>query len=333
MKTLLVTLCLLTAALAVQAQKKPGPLGVYMVLPVEDQKLDGEPCWTDNNVLGVRLRANWGDIETSRGVYDWSYFVNGLQKCKNSTSPNGKYAVLSVDCGRAAPTWIVGPTWTLTTPDKGTFTLLAPWGAAFQARLAEFLTAFGQKFDGDTHCVGIAIWAGGYSDECFFAVTQADTDALYKAYGGPSIWLNAAETAAAEFAQAFPTTQCYVQTGVPYLDNDATMTTLASYCQSLGMGLESNALSAGYPNLNVPQPVFPHTILQITTPPTQVPLSRYQLLYPIGTPRMNGATLSTVLSNGLAATANNVEIYPSDPTSGPDAHQGILNFNEAVGAP
>jgi hypothetical protein len=36
----------------------------------------------------------------------------------------------------------------------------------------------------------------------------------------------------------------------------------------------------------------------------------YQLLAPIGNPRMNEATLSDVLTNGYKAGANNIEIYP-----------------------
>lgn len=304
-----------------------------MVLPDEDPNIDNEPCWTDNNILGVTLRSTWKQIETAPGVYDWSYFLHGLQLCHSSNSPNGKYAILSVDCGRIIPKWIQGQTWTLQTPYKGTFTVMAPWGSDFQSSLAQFIAAFGQQFDSDTRCAGVSIWAGGYTYECFFAVTQADTDALKAQYGGSSIWVNAAESAASEFVQAFPNTQCYVMTGIPYLDGDVTMTNLATYCQALGIGLQSNALSAKYPHLGVHHAWFPHTNLPLLVTPAQVPLSRYQLVAPIGSPEMNGANLTAVLTNAYNAGANNVEIYPTDPNSGPDAAQAIITFNQEVGAP
>lgn len=52
MKSLFITICLLSVAFSVQAQKKSEPLGVYVVTQVDDN-LPAEPCWTDPNVIGV----------------------------------------------------------------------------------------------------------------------------------------------------------------------------------------------------------------------------------------------------------------------------------------
>jgi hypothetical protein len=334
MKSLLVTICLLIAGFSVAANKKPLPLGVYMVLPSKDPNLSNEPCWKDPNIVGVTLRMTWSDIEGhGAGYFNWSYFDQGLAQCQNN--PYGtKYAVLSVNCGRQAPNWVTGQPFTLHTARKGTFTVVAPWDSNFQAQLAQFITAFGQRYDGNPYCLGISIWAGGYTWECWFAGSQQDTNTLNAPpYNGPAIWLNAAENVAAEFAQAFPTTQCYLSTGTPILDADVTMTTLTTYCQSLGMGIQTNTLTATNPDLTYKTAHFMYTNLTIQPPPTQVPLCRFQLLAPLGDPRMGTSTLATVLNNAYNAKANNVEIYPSDLTYGGNNDSVIAAFNKEVGAP
>jgi hypothetical protein len=113
--------------------------------------------------------------------------------------------------------------------------------------------------------------------------------------------------------------------------NRITMTTLATYCQSLGMGVQSNVLAPNIPwvptqvnppgNPNYAEGCIPYTNLRFDTTPTQVPLVRYQFLDPLGTNGPNGGIpmgtdLDAVLDNGLAAGANNIEIYPSDQTYG-----------------
>ena len=333
MKLLLVTTCLLSVVFSAEAQKKPLPLGVYMVLPNKDPNLANEPCWKDPNIIGITLRATWSDIEgQGYGKFDWSYFDQGLIQCQ--TNPYGtKYAVLSVNCGREAPRWVAGQTFTLHTVNKGTFTVVAPWDPNFQAQVAQFITAFGQRYDSNPYCRGISIWAGGYTTECWFAGSQQDTNTLNgPPYNGPAIWLNAAENVAAKFAQAFPTTHCYVTTGQPILDGDVTMTTLTTYCQSLGLGVQCNTLDPVNPPLMYKTAHFPYSNLTIQPPPTQVPVCRFQFLAPLGNPRM-GTSLTAVLNNAYNAGAKNVEIYPSDLTYGGNNDPVIAAFNSAVGAP
>jgi hypothetical protein len=334
MKSLSIALCLLTVVLpAAAAQKKPIPLGVYVVLQNKDPNMANEPCWKDPNIVGVTFRLNWTDIEgDGPGLYDWSYFDQCLTQCQSN--PYGKkYAVLSVSCGRETPNWVKGQTFTLHTPTKGTFTMVEPWDSSFQTALAQFIAAFGQKYDSNPYCLGISIWAGGWYMESFFAASQQDTNTLNAPpYNGPAIWLNAIENVVAECARAFPTTQCYVSTGVPILDNKVTMTTLATFCQSLGMGVQSNALSPSKPDLTFRTAHFPYTNLTIKPAPTQAPLCRFQSLAALGDPRM-GISLAAVLNNAYNAGAKNVEIYPSDPTYGGNNDPAIAAFNKEVGAP
>jgi hypothetical protein len=337
----------------VQAQKKSEPLGVYVVTPVDDN-LPAESCWTDPNVIGVTFRLNWSDIEPNappaggEGEFQWAYFDQGLALCQT----NGKYAVLSVDCGRTAPGWVPGQKFPLHTLYKGNFNEIEPWDPQFQAAVAHFIAKFGQRYDSNPLVLGISIWAGGWSTECQFAESQQDTNTLNAPpYNGPAIWLNAAETIAGYYAQAFPTTNCYIAAGVPIIDGKVTMTTLETYCQSLGMGVQCNELAPNIPwvsgdtppgNPNYAEGYIPYTNLRFDSSPTQVPLVRYQLLFPLGTNGPNGTTpmgtdLGAVLTNGLHAGANNIEIYSSDQTYGWTG-SGIYNpamatFNQEVGAP
>lgn len=126
MKLFLVIVCLVTAALEVQAQKKPLPLGVYMLLPNKDPNLSTEPCRKDTNIVGVTLRLNWSDIQgKGQGDFNWSYFDQGLAQCQNN--PYGKkYAVLDLNCGRETPQWVSGQTFTLHILYKGTSKSIQP---------------------------------------------------------------------------------------------------------------------------------------------------------------------------------------------------------------
>lgn len=174
---------------------------------------------------------------------------------------------------------------------------------------------------------------------------------MIRDYGGSAIWRNAAETIAGYYAQAFPTTTCYIAAGVPIIDGKMTMTTLENYCQSLGMGVQRNELAPNIPwvkgdtspgNPNYAEGYIPYTNLRFDSSPTQVPLVRYQLLFPLGTNGPNGTTpmgtdLGAVLTNGKHAGANNIEVYPSDPSyvgTGSQTSEGaIAIFNLEVGAP
>jgi hypothetical protein len=121
------------------------------------------------------------------------------------------------------------------------------------------------------------------------------------------------------------------------------------------MGVQSNVLAPNIPFVpgdtspcpndpdncdNYAQCMVPYTNLSFCSSPTQAPLVRYQFLYPLGTNGPNGnipmgTDLDVVLDNGLAAGANNIEIYPQDIFTGgsPNNDPAIATFNQEVGAP
>src|SRR5262252_7522684 len=77
------------------AEEKPGiiqkspPTGIWCLLPSysykhpdQMERLNDSPCWTNPNVDGIVLRADWDKIEQTEGKIDFSYFDQGLELAK-----------------------------------------------------------------------------------------------------------------------------------------------------------------------------------------------------------------------------------------------------------
>src|SRR2546430_6808804 len=65
--------------------QKSTPAGIWCLLPSYSYKhpdqmdrLNNTPCWTNPNVDGIVLRADWDKIEPTEGKIDFSYFDRGL---------------------------------------------------------------------------------------------------------------------------------------------------------------------------------------------------------------------------------------------------------------
>lgn len=317
---------LLVTALAVTAiqsglAQKPYPLGAMVALPSSDPSIKTEPCWNAANVRGVLLRIFWSKLEPTDGVYDWSYFTDGL---KYATAHN-KWVVLSVD-GSRAPKWVYQegvPKWISVTGAEAPY----PWNSTLQSKWAAMVTTLGSLYDGQPLVHAVTMWCGGTGIESFFAANQSDGRNLDKiAGGGPGsgapLWENAAKTLINDFFTAFPHTPVYLATGTCYPDSKATMTDLVNWYRAQSHvvnGMQCNALSAIYPTGGI----FAHTTLQSAT----LEPVMYQDLAPIISARMKGATLGQVVNNGENQKATVIQVYPSDPLGGV-----LANFNTFVGA-
>jgi hypothetical protein len=153
-----------------------------MALPVNDTaNIDGEPCWQDPNIKGVLLRNSWNNIQmTDATSYDWSYFIHGLQLCKQY----GKFAMLEVSAGNNCPSWVKNnqsvKLFQLDAVPNGkpACTIPPPWDPVFQSLWGTFVAAFGAKFDNDQLVLGVTMWSGGRDEEAFFAQTTGDVTRL-----------------------------------------------------------------------------------------------------------------------------------------------------------
>jgi hypothetical protein len=301
------------------AELKPAPLGSMVVLGVEDPHLTSEACWDDPNVQGVLLLDEWELVQASDGDNpNWDYFVNGV----NFAQSKGKWVMLAVDCGLA------GPSWVLSKPGIGVWiSYLQPgkmvknWSTVAQGYLEPLIKSLGETFDSNSIVRGVTMWVGGRKIECDFAQDFREITEI-KSAGGISNWLAGAETVVGYYLEYFPTTQLYLATGTSYIDNRVTMTALAQYCLSLGIGLECNGASAHYPK----GPNFPHTNLALTS----IPLTCYQ---DAASAQNLQETVSAIEQNVLNVGLGKVwQVYQDDPGE-PGGDAALAAFNTAVGAP
>jgi hypothetical protein len=324
MKGVLILVLVFATASQLCGLNKRRPHGVAVVLPCLSSQyaIDSAPCWKDPNITGVLLRVQWRDFEPTLGNYDWSYIDYGIQLCEST----GKFAQLSINFGDA-PSWIYGlgaEAWHPTgTNDNRVMPM--PWDPIFQQRAVAVIQAFGARYDHIRVVEGVTMWVGGRNIEAFFAQSRRN-DGQLDAAGGPQIWIAAAETLIDEYAAAFPHTRIFLATGVADHDENAT-TIVARHLLSnypSRSGLQSNALSAHYPSYNNSKGgvMFPHTYIAIDS----VPAIIYQMLAPIGSPRMQSATLAECLNNANNFNADCVQVYPRDPATDPE-EASIQYFN------
>ena len=328
MKGVLILVLALATASPLCGWNKRRPHGVAVVLanPGEASSpyaIDSAPCWKDPNITGVLLRVNWRNIEPTPGNYDWSYIDYGVQLCKSTH----KFAQLSINFAEA-PQWIYGlgaKPWYPKGTNDNSF-MPTPWDPIFQQRAAAVIQAFGARYDQMRVVKGVTMWAGGRNIETYF-VQSPQNDAQLDAVGGPQIWIAAAETIIDEYAAAFPHTRIFLATGVAYPDHNATTTIVAQYLLSKypsRSGLQSNGLTAHYPSYNNARGgvIFPHTNINIDS----VPAIIYQMVDPIGSPKLRSATLADCLNNANNAGADCVQVYPGDPATDP-GEASIQYFN------
>ena len=69
--------------------QKSTPTGIWCLLPSYSYKhpeqmdrLNDTPCWTNPNVDGIVLRADWDKIEPTESKIDFSYYDRGFELAK-----------------------------------------------------------------------------------------------------------------------------------------------------------------------------------------------------------------------------------------------------------
>jgi hypothetical protein len=227
------------------------------------------------------IRDSWSDIEPEPNQFNWAFLDEGVKLGLE----HGKAIQLSVECGGTSPAWInsaVPQVQNAKGPQP------CPWDPTHLAAQQVLIATFGARYDSNPVVASVTIWCGGWNVECMFASTPALKSAL-DGLGGPKLFLHAE----------------------PYLDNRATMTSLAEYAMNLGIGLQSNGLSGDFPHPG--STLFPHT----NVPLSDVKLCGYQLLAPVGyTARMASHipnTVAGIIANAKAHGALWIEFYPRDP--------------------
>jgi hypothetical protein len=313
--------------------RKETPHGVFVVLPVDDAKLDKEAAWNDPNVVGVLLRTSWSATEPHEGQFDWSYLDHGLALCRQ----HHKLAQISVNAGGGKSDDTgqpLCPEWTYKDGEKDVLkwrdskggTQPLPFDPLTEERYNKLVGELGKRYDKTPELSSVTAWCGGDAIECYFATTEALAKKLDD-LGGLNKWMDAAQGYVDAYAKAFPSTKLYLATGLNYPDKNASMTSLAEYAIDRGFSLQSNALSGGYPN----SMEFPHTQLSIAalheigyqTLAPMADTSRMKDLIP-GTDIISAAIPFKVAKNHDALW---LEVYPGDSTAAADAEQQFKKFD------
>jgi phage tail P2-like protein len=232
--------------------------GSYVVLPQTDSTLDADfasSVASNGNVYGALARTGWNVVEPNAPVsgvhtYNFNYFDRVIALAAAA----GKKVQLYLACGGTTPSWLGtagAQPWVSHNNSGHATNMYRPWDPVFQANLQLLITAFGARYATNPLVTCVMAWAGGRDAECYFAQTNTDSSAL-DALGGVSLWVNASETILGWFQTAFPNVPLYLATGVNYnTDNGASMTNVANFAMSRGIGLMTCGLKATFPTTTV----------------------------------------------------------------------------------
>jgi hypothetical protein len=82
---------------------KPIPTGAYELMQGKlDSPLTNQTALDRPSIDGIKLKADWADIEQTPGVYNWTNLDNALAQVR----AKGKKAGLSVNGGSGCPAWL-----------------------------------------------------------------------------------------------------------------------------------------------------------------------------------------------------------------------------------
>jgi hypothetical protein len=234
------------------------PSGIYDLLPGDTPGtpyigISNDPCWTIPDITGVCMRADWAKVEPSKGVYDWTFFDQGL----SAAAANHKLVALTVYSGKRSPEWVYADgarkleLTRHTRKGDRSVTMTAPWDTTFLADWEELVKAFGARYDSNPIVSYVTMSGPGRGGELYFVDSPQDL-AMLQSAGGVQVWVNAAEKIASFYATAFPTTPFLYATGnpVPGPDGQKALSQVVTYCEQHWpdrFGIRSSGLRPRYP--------------------------------------------------------------------------------------
>ncbi len=237
MKTAIHSLVLLTAATLFplglpadgaakipEAIQKSTPTGAWLLPPSygfnhPDQlnKLSATPCWTNPNVDGVVLRADWDKIEQTEGIIDWSYFDRGFDLAKK----HNKRIEIIIPAGKHSPEWVYAAgaeKFSFHGMQDKLYYMPIPWDPVLREKFGALIKKVGQRYDSSPYLSLVTMTGFGRSIESWFA--GPDEMAQYNAIGGNAKWLEGAKWFSALYNQAFPKTPFLIAMCPPSRDDE-----------------------------------------------------------------------------------------------------------------
>ena len=289
-----------------RVQQKPQPAGIVRFFPVDGDRPENNPAWTNVNIDGMRLRPIWSDVQPGSATFDWSK----IDQLLDLATQHGKFIGLSVSAGTCTPQWVYDAGATKYHLQDGSgLSMPIPWDAVFQTKWLAFVHTMGQRYDGNPALGYVVISGLGQLIETVMAKTTADDNAL-TALGGPPAWETAAQQIIAAYADAFPTTPFFITASKPFLGRETMLDlqtvidwAVATYPGRFGImnaGLNAHSSIVYYPNL------------AIYTYYHSQPTGFQMLCSALRDPRRLGGTLNQALTQGVLLGGKYVELYQAD---------------------
>jgi hypothetical protein len=190
--------------------------GIYCLFPgelpgksVNLQSPSNFPPWHANYISGMALRSVWAVIQPYKGVYDWSFFDQGLGLARQYN----KKISLSVAAGGFSPNWLIneGASYlniTIQTnflPQPEQLQMVLPWDPTFQREWSTFIHAMAARYDGSSNVSYVYVGGPGNYIETYVVRTQQDYDA-FNAVGGLPKWIESAKAVIDMYGSSFKQT-------------------------------------------------------------------------------------------------------------------------------
>ena len=293
--------------------QKSTPTGIWCLLPSYSYKhpdqidrLNNTPCWTNPNVDGIVLRADWDKIEPTEGKIDFSYFDRGFELAKKY---NKRIEIL-VPAGKHSPEWVYAAG-----AEKFTFHhhngkpadyMPIPWHPVLQEKFGNLIKKLGERYDSSPYLSYVIMTGFGHSTEAWFAGPD-DMDE-YNAIGGNAKWLEGAKWFAALYNKAFATTPFLIAMCPPSRDDEGRATLKKFVEDSVKdyphrFGLKAASLE---PN---DKPNSRKLSYQSVNRFSDQTITGFEML--LATKKLRG-TLKEALDTAIALKAQVVEIYEPD---------------------
>jgi Beta-galactosidase len=157
-----------------QAHAAEWPYGVFSLTP-PNKPVNAE-ILTNPSVAGVTIRGNWQNIETSEGVYNWSYFDTQIARVASA----GKVILLRIISGGLnTPQWVFDAgvqTFSFVDPKSmQTVTIPVFWDPIFLAKKKNFIAAMGRHFAAKPNIVLVSTSCANATTDDWF-VPHSNTD-------------------------------------------------------------------------------------------------------------------------------------------------------------
>ncbi len=226
---------------------------------------------SDARIAGVQRSLNWAEIETAKGVYDWTV-VDDLLVYYDAVGKRVAFKFGAVggtedDGGTVAvtPSWLfddaaVDFIGDFTSADGYIPKLPLYWDADYQRHLGDFLAAFGARYDGDPRLAYIRMggWQYGTNEPNFYGTDVVHLETQIEAAGMPltfngggklilyadSLYADAVNDMIDLWHDAFPQTQLLATIRFPDA-TDRFEQSMNDHCLASGIGVVNTGLNEG----------------------------------------------------------------------------------------